>query len=167
MSSPFAADKLSEAVLHFDPADPNGPMGIDSYVVTMHSTSGLWKACAASKNTYARVVADLADIIPVVDDLSARPILAGATIHFDRDFLRWQFDKIEPLSTRFHHRHYDVSSIKLFCESLGMLTIPKGEAHRAAADVEETIAHAVVCTAWLEQHFGDARIARHIARNAR
>jgi oligoribonuclease len=148
MTVPFVAQKLYEAVLHFDQAAPSAPH-VDPYVAKMHDAGKLWSACSASKLTYAQVVAALASIIPVVEDPAARPILAGSTIHFDRDFIRQQFDPIEPLSTRFHHRHYDVSAIRLFCESLGMPKIPKGEAHRASLDVEESIAHAVKCAEWI------------------
>ena len=53
------------------------------------------------------------------------------------------------LAARFSHRHYDVSAVKLFCRSLGMPKPPKAEAHRATADVLESIAHARLCAEWL------------------
>lgn len=40
---------------------------------------------------------------------------------------------------------HDVSAVKLFCRSLGMPKLPKAEAHRAMADVEESVRHAEAC----------------------
>jgi len=68
-------------------------------------------------------------------------------VHFDHGFLRVHMPK---LAARFSHRHYDVSAVKLFCQSLGMPKPPKAEAHRAAADVRESIEHAKACADWLE-----------------
>ena len=39
--------------------------------------------------------------------------------------------------------------MKLFCQSLGMPKIPKAEAHRAMADVEESARHGSLCLDWL------------------
>ncbi len=53
------------------------------------------------------------------------------------------------LAERFSHRYYDVSAVKLFCRSLGMPKPQPAEAHRAMADIQESIAHARQCARWL------------------
>ena len=53
------------------------------------------------------------------------------------------------LDKRLSYRHYDVSAVKLFCQSLGMPKLPKAEAHRAKDDILESIAHAKKCADWL------------------
>lgn len=73
-------------------------------------------------------------------------ILAGSSVHFDLGFIRAHM----PHSAGFlSHRVYDVTAIKLFCQSLGMPPFKKAEAHRAAADVLESVAHARMCRDWL------------------
>jgi oligoribonuclease (3'-5' exoribonuclease) len=72
--------------------------------------------------------------------------LAGSSVHFDHGFIKHWWPQ---LASRFSHRHYDVSAVKLFCESLGMPRLPKAEAHRAREDILESIAHARECVRWL------------------
>jgi oligoribonuclease len=119
----------------------------------MHDASGLWEDCrrahAERTHTVGQVIHELIDLF--ADERGKpreeRPVLAGSTVHFDRAFVRRHlFSEIDDV---FSHRHYDVSSVKLFCQSLGMPQIPKGEAHRALADVRESIAHARMCAEWL------------------
>ncbi len=73
-------------------------------------------------------------------------MLAGSSIHFDHAFLAVHMPRF---AARLSHRHYDVSAIKLFCQSLGADKFPKAEAHRAKDDIAESIAHAKACAEWL------------------
>jgi oligoribonuclease len=115
---------------------------MDSVVFDMHTRNGLFDACVSE------VAVDMRDIENALDEIipaGEKGMLAGSTVHFDRTFLtHWMgwFD------VRLHHRHFDVSAIKMFCESAGMARIPKAEAHRAAADVLESVEHARLCRAW-------------------
>ncbi len=115
---------------------------VDPFVEMMHTKSGLWEECDRSD------VLAYSAVNEVVARVQGDPaILAGSSVHFDRGFLESVGGN--QIRTVFSHRHYDVSAIKLFCESLGMPKIPKGEAHRAQADVLESVAHAKLCAEWL------------------
>lgn len=66
----------------------------------------------------------------------ARITLLGNTVHFDLRFVRRVFPRFARMLS---HRVIDVSTIRLFCQSLGMPK-PDGEpAHRAKADVDESL----------------------------
>jgi oligoribonuclease (3'-5' exoribonuclease) len=71
--------------------------------------------------------------------------LAGSFVHFDLGFIRAHMPR---LASMLSHRLFDVSAIKLFCESLRMPPLPKAEAHRAMADIKESHAHYVACAEW-------------------
>lgn len=114
---------------------------LDPFIVDMHGRSGLLEACRGDDAmTITEIGMVLFDLIP------EGAVLAGSTVHFDRAFIAAEWPAI---ARRFSHRHYDVSALKLFCESIGMPKIPKGEAHRACEDVLESIAHARRCAKWL------------------
>ena len=118
---------------------------LSPYILDMHTKNGLLAACARSTTTVAEIEEHLLTLVPEVtgDD---KPTLAGSSVHFDHGFLRVHMPR---LAARFSHRHYDVSAVKLFCRSLGMTKVPKAEAHRARADILESIEHARVCAEWL------------------
>jgi oligoribonuclease len=128
---------------------------LDGFVKDMHTKNGLLKECYERYeevkhiwplHTYVTTREALCALIPKAESREETPVLAGSSIHFDHDFLK---HNIPLLAARFSHRHYDVSSVKLFCESLGMPRFPKAEAHRAREDVLESIDHAKKCVTWL------------------
>lgn len=112
----------------------------DENVRKMHTKSGLVEAVVNGKRA-TRVIEDLLDLIPT----TGTNYLAGNSVHFDRRFLR-ALDR--ELDKRFSHRHYDVSAVKLFAMSLGMPPVLKAEAHRAVADIDESVTHARACAEW-------------------
>lgn len=122
------------------------PASLHPVVEEMHTKNGLLAECRRSLLGIADAEENLLSIVPEVADREDKPTLAGSSVHFDHAFLR---AKMPRLAARFSHRHYDVSAIKLFCQSLGMGKLPKAEAHRAAADIRESIAHAEQCAEWL------------------
>lgn len=149
LENPFDAAPIYHAVIdrHRDYSR------LPERVLQMHTRSGLLEECAgqaARKRRFAggpwEVEEELLAIVSQVEDPEERPVLAGSSVHFDAAFLRADFPA---LHARFSHRHYDVSAVKLFCRSLGMLKLPKAEAHRAREDVLESIAHARECARWL------------------
>lgn len=119
---------------------------LSPFILDMHGKSGLLAECDRSTTTVAEVEELLLSVVPEVADRDERPTLAGSSVHFDHGFLR---AKMPRLAARFSHRHYDVSAVKLFCQSLGMPRLPKAEAHRARDDVFESIDHARACAEWL------------------
>lgn len=62
--------------------------------------------------------------------------LAGNSVHFDRRFLRRYFPDVERL---FHHRHLDVSSIRMLAEAAGHPPLTGEKPHRAMADVRRSL----------------------------
>jgi oligoribonuclease len=112
----------------------------------MHEKSGLLADCAVAKNTVRDLEDSLLLCVPEYQDLDDRWVIAGSTISFDLAFLRVHMPR---LAARLHYRLYDVSGIKLFCQSLGMSRIPKGQAHRARADILESVSHLKECVDWM------------------
>jgi oligoribonuclease len=115
----------------------------------MHAKSGLLTECGRAKTTMGEVEDYLLTLVHGEPERGDdKPTLAGSTVHFDLGFLRVHAPRF---AARVSHRCYDVSAVKLFCESLGMPRIPKGNAHRAADDVMESVRHARQCVEWLRQ----------------
>jgi oligoribonuclease len=140
LDRPFDAEPVFHQVFHHD------GRGLSPFFVEMHTKNGLLAECAKSTASLYDAFASLNDVVPLGGGVP--PVIAGSTIYFDLEFLKnW----VPAIGMRFHHRTYDVSAVKLFCESLGMPRIPKGEAHRAREDVLESIAHASMCAAWLRR----------------
>ena len=119
---------------------------LSPFILDLHTKNGLLAECRHRLIGVADIEEAILAVVPEVADKEDRTILAGSTISFDHAFLK---AKMPRLAARLSHRHYDVSAVKLFCQSLGMPKIPKAEAHRAAADIRESIAHARQCAEWL------------------
>lgn len=139
IDQPFIICKEYRAVLNYV-FFPDEPAGTHPIVIEMHTKNGLWAECSKSELEAYDADEALVKIVP------QGTILAGSTVHFDRMFLREEMPRMESL---LHHRHLDVSSIKIAAEMLGMPKLPKGEAHRAQADVMESMAHLQQCMVWL------------------
>jgi oligoribonuclease len=149
LERPFDLTPLYEAVIQ---CDPMVKAGVDPLVRGMHTQNGLWEACEKS-TVGMRDVDNLDGLLGRLFQYNAQRaeprekfILAGSSVHFDHDFIRVHLPSV---AGRLSHRHYDVSAVKLFAQSLGMPKLPKAEAHRAAADVMESVAHAKAVAAWL------------------
>lgn len=123
----------------------------------MHAKNGLLAECRTSTTTVGEVEDYLLTLVHGEPERGDdKPTLAGSTVHFDLGFLRAHAPRF---AARLSHRCYDVSAVKLFCESLGMPRIPKGNAHRAVDDVMESIQHAKRCAEWLRAHLGPSAIS--------
>ena len=147
-SDPFRIDPSTvvRGVVAFTPG-PEQPL--DEFIVNMHTKNGLLAECAASKVSLAELEQRLMERVPVIDDKDQMPTIAGSSIHFDMAFLRVHMPS---LARRFSHRLYDVSAIKLYCQSLGMPKFKKAEAHRALDDIIESATHGKQCTDWLREN---------------
>jgi len=143
--APFDARPIFHEVLPY--ANPL----LDPFVQDMHMKNGLLPECGERAYvggfSVTEMVQRLGALLPEAPSRSEMPVLAGSSIHFDHAFLKTYWPTI---AARFSHRHYDVSAVKLFCESLGMPKLPRAEAHRAREDVLESIDHAKQCAAWLK-----------------
>lgn len=132
--TPFVGEKLYSSVLRYFPTEAR----VDPLVLEMHGKNGLWNECMMSHHSRADVSTELSALIPEkAPEGEDKPILAGNSVHFDLGFLRWHFPVF---ARRLSHKVYDVSSVYLFAQSLGMPPLPKEEeAHRAEADVLSSI----------------------------
>jgi oligoribonuclease len=126
-----------DVVIH---ADEDELAGMPDVVREMHAKSGLTEAVRASTATLAeaeeRALAYIREHVP---DPRTAP-LAGNSIATDRGFLARD---MPALDTHLHYRMVDVSSIKELCRRwyprVFYAKPEKGLAHRALADIEESI----------------------------
>lgn len=145
LESPFDVVKIYDTVLEFPAAKASS---LTPFIRGMHTANGLLEACAMSLVSTKSAETDLCRRLP-----ESEYTLAGSSVHFDHSFIR---KHMPILNARFSHRHYDVSAVKLFAQSLGMAPFPKGGAHRAAADCLESIAHARAVAEWFRgAHHGN------------
>lgn len=122
---------------------PFPSMLLDERVIDMHTKSGLLERCQTSKRAVIDAERELCSLIPKHD----KPhILAGSSVHFDLGFIR---RRLSSLASRFSHRLFDVSSMKLMCQSMGMPELEKNERHRAKDNLLETIDHLRRTRRWL------------------
>jgi len=140
LERPFEIGPICSWVFPCDRTD------LSPFISDMHTKNGLLAECSKSTTTVAEVEERLLSLVPYITDKEDQPTLAGSSVHFDHAFLR---AKMPRFASCFSHRHYDVSAVKLFCRSLGMPKPPKAEAHRASADILESIEHAKLCAKWL------------------
>lgn len=137
---PFAIGPIYQRVIHLDPNIVMSPV-----VRTMHEKNGLLNEAYASTLTIAEVENEL---LMLVED---KMTLAGSSVHFDMAFLKVHMPN---LASRLNYRIYDVSAVKLFAMSLGWSGATKKEAHRAEADIRESIQHAKEVAAWFRSKNG-------------
>jgi oligoribonuclease len=126
-----------DVVIH---ADEDKLAGMPDIVREMHAKSGLTDAVRASTVTMAEAEElALAYIREHVPDPRTAP-LAGNSIATDRGFLARD---MPALDAHLHYRMVDVSSIKELCRRwyprVFYAKPEKGMAHRALADIEESI----------------------------
>jgi hypothetical protein len=192
LSAPFELKTMDRFVLQCDPEHTGGPqcrvplglgltVGSRTYdgpcpscrfapeARAMHAESGLLAECGRATTTMGEVEDYLLTLVHGEPERGDdKPTLAGSTVHFDLGFLRAHAPRF---AARLSHRCYDVSAVKLFCESLGMPRIPKGNAHRAVDDVVESVRHARQCADWLSKspsgRQAEATLSRSTTRDDR
>lgn len=147
LERPFTATPLYSAVIWHDGT------GLSDFILDMHTKNRLLAECAASFISTRDADAALSTLVPQ-EERANMPVLAGSSIHFDHDFIQVHLPRFAKCLS---HRHYDVSAVKLFCQSIGMPPLPKVEAHRAQADVLESIDHARRCAEWVIDLLGRNR----------
>jgi oligoribonuclease len=109
----------------------------DLFVQTMHTNNGLIKDMDAFGTILVEDAEDqiLEELQPYEDEVI---VLAGASVHFDRSFIRnW----MPRLDRRLMHRHMDVSTLRMFFDDLGQHRLGEKErptVHRALEDVVDS-----------------------------
>ena len=113
----------------------------DLFAQTVHYENGLLKDLMYGDTLLLEDIEDLIlkDIAKYNYD-EVTPVIAGASVHFDRAFIKehmWRLDK------ELSYRHFDVSTLINFFDGLGFYELSKREgdkAHRALDDISETYA---------------------------
>ena len=109
----------------------------DMFAQTVHYENGLMKDLMWAETMRIEDIEDM-----ILKDLhrlnehDVTPIIAGASIHFDRGFIR---EYMPRLDNELSYRHFDVSTLMMFFNSLGFYELSKREhgssTHRAGDDV--------------------------------
>jgi oligoribonuclease len=126
-----------DVVIHAEDAQLDGMVEV---VRTMHAKSGLTEAVKASTVTMTEAEEMILSYVSEhVKDPRTAP-LAGNSIATDRGFLARDMPRLD---NHLHYRMIDVSSIKELCRRWYPRVYfgqpPKGLAHRALADIRESI----------------------------
>lgn len=122
---------------------PENRRGWDKEARAMHSAKrpGLPDGLAGLCRRWGKPIAQVSEELEAWLTLFAPhgPLhLLGNSVHFDRSFLRYYFPDVEGI---FHHRHLDVSSVRMLAERItGRPPLPGEKPHRAMADVRRSIA---------------------------
>jgi oligoribonuclease len=118
------------------------PEWLDPVVRQMHTDNGLLGEVTAATLRRAGVDVLLRDFIETQRKLIGAdlPVLAGSSVHFDREFMRWHL----PLALeRLHYRQLDVSSINELARRVWPAVYAarpqSAGTHRAMADLEDSI----------------------------
>lgn len=113
---------------------------MDEWNRTHHGQSGLTERVRASTVTEAQAEQEILAFLDAHVPTTARPVLAGNSIHQDRRFIRRY---LPGLDRRLHYRMVDVSTVKELAKRwyTGIMEArpPKNETHRALDDVRESI----------------------------
>lgn len=108
----------------------------DAAAREMHERSGLASLAVVRGAKRHHVRAGLAAFLRRFADAGLLH-LAGNSVHFDRSFLAGHFPDVERM---FHHRHLDVSSIRMLGERITTMPPLSGpKPHRAMQDVRASI----------------------------
>jgi oligoribonuclease len=109
----------------------------DLFVQTMHTENDLIK----DMDSFGTILIEDAED-QILEDLSREDdqlfTLAGASVHFDRGFIRNWMPRLE---RKLSHRHMDVSTLRMFFDEMGYASIGERQniaRHRALDDVVDT-----------------------------
>ena len=112
----------------------------DEVVRKMHTNNDLWKdvvnSALTSKDVEEEFINFLLRQTDTFRDAALHP--AGSSVHFDVNFLNAHMRRV---ALMLHHRHYDVSSVKMFEQTLtGEYDKGPEDPHRAIGDLENDLA---------------------------
>lgn len=131
-----------DAVIHHDKSALDE---MDEWCTNTHGKSGLTAACVSSSTTSGEAASNLLQYIQRLIPTSRRGLLAGNSVHCDKEFLsKPPFDRV---LRHLHYRILDVSSIKEAArrwapeELLEQVPSKKG-LHQAREDILESIEEA-------------------------
>ncbi len=126
-----------DLVIH---ADDAALANMPPVVVQMHASSGLTEAVRASTVTLADAEQQVLDYVKKFAPQQGSALLAGNSIATDRGFISRD---MPDLDGHLHYRMIDVSTVKELCRRwfppIYSSQPAKGMAHRALADIQESI----------------------------
>lgn len=108
---------------------------MNEWAANQHELSGLTERVKQEGRSESEVEQELADFI--AKHFKEEPaVLAGNSIHNDRNFIRASWPKVE---ARLHYRMFDVSSFKILMQGKFQVIVEKNNAHRAQDDIQASI----------------------------
>lgn len=113
-----------------------------------HTASGLIDKIRREGRPESYVQAELVALIKEQFG-DERVVLAGNSIHQDRQFIRQWWPEVEQL---LHYRMLDVSAWKIVMESKFSVQFEKSEQHRALGDIEESITELKYYLDWFKSN---------------
>lgn len=120
---------------------------MNEWAAAQHARSGLTERVRTEGRPEPEVVAELAAFIR--GQFGTEPaILAGNSIHNDRLFIRRWWPEVEAL---LHYRMLDVSSWKVYMQGRYGMNYAKDDQHRAAGDIQASIAELQYYLEWFKQ----------------
>lgn len=139
LSPLFPNDKPFSAIIHHSETRLSQ---MDEWCTSTHARTGLTAACIASTTTAEEASSSLLTYIRERIPSPRKALLAGNSIHADRQFL--SYAPWTPILDHLHYRILDVSSIKeaarRWCDESVLRDAPKKEGvHRSLEDILESI----------------------------
>ena len=118
-------------------SQPQGKLdNMNEWCMTQHTSSGLLERIKTEGRPEAEVVNELVNFIKI-HFTEGPAILAGNSIHNDRQFIKTWWPEIDEL---LHYRMLDVSSFKILMQAKYDVFFNKKEVHRAFDDIQASIA---------------------------
>ncbi len=119
---------------------------MNEWAANQHAMSGLTKRVRSQGKPESEVVHELVSFIK--DQFGTEPaILAGNSIHNDRNFIKQWWPDIEQL---LHYRMLDVSAFKIVMQGKFGIQFEKKDTHRAFEDIQASIAELQFYLEWLK-----------------
>ena len=134
-----------EAVIH----QPEAVLAAgNEWARAQHEASGLTDRVRREGRPEETVEHEVAACI--IEHFGTEPaILAGNSIHSDRNFIRAHWPAV---NTLLHYRMLDVSSLKVYMQGRYDMEYKKEDKHRALHDIEASIAEWQYYIRWLSTH---------------
>lgn len=127
---------------------------MNEWCVEQHTKSGLLERLRSEGRQEQDVIAELVDFISV--NFGEEPaILAGNSIHNDRQFIKFWWPQVDEL---LHYRMLDVSSFKILMQSKYDVMHEKKEVHRAYDDIHASILELKEYLRWLSNKTWQIRL---------
>lgn len=120
---------------------------MNEWCVEQHTKSGLIDRIDKAGRVEKEVIHELVGFINA-EFGSEAAILAGNSIHNDRNFIKHWWPEVDAL---LHYRMLDVSSYKILMQAKYNVSFKKKEVHRAFDDIQASIAELQYYLEWMKR----------------